>query len=358
MDIIKNITTMVTIYTLKLENGKYYVGRSNVPKNRILNHFSQNGSEWTKLYKPKSIVMQIKGDEFDEEKHTLIAMEKYGIDNVRGGSYCKVKLSQNEKEKAQQTINSIMDKCYKCGDKGHFSKDCKKDRKKYNIKKNKLYDDDCCCDTCGGSGVSYWTDGIYGNCLSCCCIDCGKNCTCTTCDKCKDRICDGDKHECICQSDSDSVSNNNSSNTDVAKKDMILQKLEEAININKIKQEKDSESDDNLYQPNECAMREGQRLQKYKDFITNDIIYEDCSSGIVKITHPITKQIVKKTLRNNKLFYESKWIEVPFIVFVNWYKSIDGVLPKCHKCGYTCSFVGENNYKLCNNKKCDVKWCK
>ena len=117
---------MTTIYTLELEKGKYYVGRSNKPNKRILNHFNENGSEWTKLYKPIRIISQIKGDEFDEEKYTLIAMDKYGVDNVRGGSYCKTTISQYEKEKAQQTINSIMDKCYKCGEKGHFSKECKK----------------------------------------------------------------------------------------------------------------------------------------------------------------------------------------------------------------------------------------
>ena len=128
---------MTTIYTLELEEGKYYIGRSNKPNKRILNHFNENGSEWTKLYKPIRIISQIKGDEFDEEKYTLIAMDKYGVDNVRGGSYCKTHFSQYEREKAQQTINSIMDKCYKCGEKGHFSKECDN-----TIKKEKKTDDD------------------------------------------------------------------------------------------------------------------------------------------------------------------------------------------------------------------------
>jgi len=118
---------MTTIYTLKLEQGKYYIGRTKQPKHRILHHFTDNGSEWTKKYKPISVVSQIKGDEFDEEKYTLIAMDKYGVENVRGGSYCKVKLTNNDIEKAQQTIYSIKDKCYKCGKKGHFVKNCGKE---------------------------------------------------------------------------------------------------------------------------------------------------------------------------------------------------------------------------------------
>ena len=116
---------MSTIYIIKLENGKYYVGKSNTPSIRILKHFQEKGSEWTKLHKPIKVISKIPGDAFDEEKYTLIYMEKYGIDNVRGGSYCKVSLTKHERDKALQTIQSIGDKCYKCGMKGHFANKCK-----------------------------------------------------------------------------------------------------------------------------------------------------------------------------------------------------------------------------------------
>jgi hypothetical protein len=40
-------------------------------------------------------------------------------------------------------------------------------------------DDDEKCPVCNGTGISYWSDDIYGNCLECCCINCGKEkCNC------------------------------------------------------------------------------------------------------------------------------------------------------------------------------------
>jgi len=117
-------TMTITIYILECENGKYYVGRSVHPKDRILSHFNKHGSEWTKKYKPIRIIATFVGDAFDEEKWTLETMKKYGIDNVRGGSYTAVVMSATDKAKAQQTIRSLTDKCYKCGSAGHFAKDC------------------------------------------------------------------------------------------------------------------------------------------------------------------------------------------------------------------------------------------
>ena len=84
---------MVYIYVLKLEQDKYYIGKTDNPNIRLENHFSSNGSEWTKLYKPLKIIEIIPNcDNYDEDKHTIKCMEKYGITNVRGGSFCQIRL--------------------------------------------------------------------------------------------------------------------------------------------------------------------------------------------------------------------------------------------------------------------------
>ena len=42
---------MNTVYILKLEDNKYYVGKTKNINKRILDHFTDCGSEWTRKYK-------------------------------------------------------------------------------------------------------------------------------------------------------------------------------------------------------------------------------------------------------------------------------------------------------------------
>jgi len=118
---------MVTIYVLKLENNKYYVGKTTNPRIRLETHFSDLGSYWTKKYKPISI-HELRPDkkDIDEQIVTQEYMKKYGIDNVRGGPWCKITLTEPEKDMIIQIIKASDDNCYKCGKKGHFYSNCKK----------------------------------------------------------------------------------------------------------------------------------------------------------------------------------------------------------------------------------------
>lgn len=136
---------MVYIYVLKLQKEKYYIGRTNNPYFRLNSHFKSNASKWTKKYKPLKIIEIIKNcDYYDEDKITMKYMDKYGINNVRGGSFVKVKLKKNELDVLVQMSNGVNDKCFVCGEKGHFSNNCTHNEY-YN---NKEYNTWCCvyCD--------------------------------------------------------------------------------------------------------------------------------------------------------------------------------------------------------------------
>jgi hypothetical protein len=59
-------------------------------------------------------------------------MEKYGIQNVRGGSFCQINLSDVNLSTLHQMINGATDKCYICGKGDHFARDCKRTKEKVN----------------------------------------------------------------------------------------------------------------------------------------------------------------------------------------------------------------------------------
>lgn len=133
------------IYILKLENNKYYVGKTSNPTFRLEQHFNSNGSAWTKKYNPIKVIEIIPDcDNYDEDKYTLKYMEKFGINNVRGGTFCELKLNKENLSTIKKMINGSTDKCYICGEKGHFAKDCSQDYD--NILENVflLIDNDLC----------------------------------------------------------------------------------------------------------------------------------------------------------------------------------------------------------------------
>ncbi len=82
-----------SLYILKLEQGKYYVGiTTQIPEQRLAGHLGGQKTWWTSDYKPLGIFdrkdlgnLNIEEAKLIENHVTRLYIKKYGINNVRGG---------------------------------------------------------------------------------------------------------------------------------------------------------------------------------------------------------------------------------------------------------------------------------
>lgn len=123
---LKTYTNPFNLYVLKLTKDKYYIGTTNKEITvRFLQHEQGNGTKWTQLYKPISIIETLKtSNKFDEDKWTKMYMNKYGIDNVRGGSYCQINLEDYQIKALKLELKTANNLCFKCGKIGHYASQC------------------------------------------------------------------------------------------------------------------------------------------------------------------------------------------------------------------------------------------
>ena len=63
-------------------------------------------------------------DEYDEDKYTRKYMDKFGVDNVRGGSFCEEVIPITTVSMLEKMKNTAENRCFTCGQTGHFSENC------------------------------------------------------------------------------------------------------------------------------------------------------------------------------------------------------------------------------------------
>ena len=96
------------VYVLELEDNRYYVGRTSNFIQRMNEHFTSNGSIYTKKYKPIKIKEIIEEKTlFDEKDKTLEYMKKFGWEKVRGYAWCREKILKEPKIKKIKNLNKL-----------------------------------------------------------------------------------------------------------------------------------------------------------------------------------------------------------------------------------------------------------
>lgn len=118
------------LYILKLTKNKYYVGKVKKIEDverRLKQHVAggEAGAQWTTLYEPLSVEHTFpNSDIFAEDALTLKMMHRYGIENVRGGSYSMITLTASQINGIERLIRGATNQCLACGSTTHFVRDC------------------------------------------------------------------------------------------------------------------------------------------------------------------------------------------------------------------------------------------
>jgi hypothetical protein len=118
---------MTNIYVLQCQQQKYYVGKTQFVAQRIANHLDADlvASAWTSYYHPKNVIrIEQQRSPFDEDRILFETMNEYGIENVRGGSFSKINLDENEINILNRILHSSNNECLVCGSNDHFISEC------------------------------------------------------------------------------------------------------------------------------------------------------------------------------------------------------------------------------------------
>lgn len=125
----KNDDMEYNFYCLELDKGKKYIGKTKKTlKERFHEHTNYiKSNQFVKKYRILNIIpleRLNKTTKCTEDFYVKDYMVKYGIDNVRGGSYTNINLSEEEKIILKREMDTANDKCRICGDNNCSTSTC------------------------------------------------------------------------------------------------------------------------------------------------------------------------------------------------------------------------------------------
>ncbi len=113
---------MATVYVLKCEQNKYYVGKTLQPLQRVVDHFANRDCEWARRYRPQQVVETKRNvDVMEEDQVVVDYMRRFGIGNVRGGSYDTIQLSDLTLKYLEDEMSAAEERAYQAEFQGHFN---------------------------------------------------------------------------------------------------------------------------------------------------------------------------------------------------------------------------------------------
>lgn len=137
------------LYVLELVGGRFYVGTSQSPEERIAAHKRGDGSRWTQVHRPiekaekkyprKKLTCSDDDVRLEEDAMVKKVMKKEGIENVRGGTYGQVNLSHETFSLLQRELDHASNACLRCGRLGHWVENC---FARTHINGNQIFDSD------------------------------------------------------------------------------------------------------------------------------------------------------------------------------------------------------------------------